>query len=168
MGTLSRFLSTRSETGGRCLVSVGWVIPPQLNEGIAVNPLEKDQGPFYVRKQPNGDASSRVFDTYVTAKNVVPTLWMTVPLSNNHQAWGMAFDSKGRLYVTGPCQNDVAIYSDVDYSWTYSGNVAGTFSAPLFLTVNNDMLAIPSSRGPATSLATLPSGTSQTTLPRSL
>jgi len=122
--------------------------PPQLNEGIAVNPAEKEQGPFYVSATSlTAMPPVGCFGTYVTAKNVLPTLWMTVPLSNNHQAWGMAFDSKGRLYVTDPCQNDVAIYSDVDYLWKYSGNVAGTFGAPLFLTINNDILAIPSSRG---------------------
>jgi hypothetical protein len=123
--------------------------PSQLNEGIAVNPLEKDEGPFYVSASSlTGMPPVGCFGTYVTAKNVLPTLWMTVLLSNNHQAWGMAFDSKGRLYVTDPCQNEISVYANIDYAWTYNGNVPGTFSAPLFLTINDDMLAIPSSRGP--------------------
>lgn len=136
-------------SNGRLLTGIsGLGSPPQLNEGIAVNPLEKPAGPFYVSASTlSVMAPAGCFGTYVSAKNILPTLWMTVLLSNNRQAWGIAFDSKGRLYVSDPCQNDVAIYSDIDYTWTYVGKVSGTFSSPLFVTINKDMLAVPNARG---------------------
>ena len=59
----------------------------------------------------------------------------------------MAFDSAGNLYIADTCWNDVEIYSDVRYIWSYSGNVSGTFNSPLFLTIDGDVLAIPSYHG---------------------
>jgi hypothetical protein len=38
----------------------------------------------------------------------------------------------------------VAIYSRINYNWTYLGKVPGTYNAPLFLTIHNHLLAIPS------------------------
>jgi len=56
----------------------------------------------------------------------------------------LAFDAHGNLYAADPCANDVAIYSLVKYVWTYSHTVRGTFSSPLFLTIANQFLAVPS------------------------
>jgi NHL repeat len=122
--------------------------PGQLNEGIAVNPLGS-RGEFYV-------AASTIAavppvrrcppsSSYTVAEDIFPTLWLIVPLSNNRQASGLAFDSSGNLYVADVCNKDVAIYSDG--GWTYSGKVPGTFQAPLYLNISNDFLAIPSSKG---------------------
>jgi hypothetical protein len=51
------------------------------------------------------------------------------------------------MYVADPCGNDVAIYKDADYIWTYAGHVSGTFHAPLFLTINGRYLAVPNATG---------------------
>lgn len=83
----------------------------------------------------------------MVAENLLPTLWMIVPLSNNTQASGLAFDANGKLYVADTCNNDVAVYSNDDNAWTYLGKVPGTFRAPLYLNINNGFLAIASSNG---------------------
>ena len=126
--------------------------PPQLNERIAVNPLERE-GPFYTSAssltgvRPVSCPGTNP-NTYVVAENLQPTLWMILSLSHSRQAWGIAFDSKGRLYAADPCRNNVAVYSHViGDTWLYAGNVLGAFSAPLLLTINNDILAIPSATG---------------------
>ncbi|HTA54845.1 MAG TPA: hypothetical protein VK755_08910 [Candidatus Acidoferrales bacterium] len=124
--------------------------PPQLNEGVAVN-SSSNNGQFYVAASsipavPPARACPSS-NNYSVEENVLPTLWVLVPLSHNAQASGLAFDSDGKLYVADVCNNDVAIYSDVDYTWTYSGNVPGRFHAPLYLNINNSFLAIPSSNG---------------------
>ena len=81
---------------------------------------------------------------FTVGQNVLPTLWVMVPLSHNVQASGLAFDAHGNLYAADPCANDVAVYSLVKYAWTYSHTVRGTFSSPLFLTIANQFLAVPS------------------------
>ena len=85
---------------------------------------------------------------FTVGKNVLPTLWVMVPLPHNVQASGLAFDAHGNLYAADPCANDVAVYSLVKYSWTYSHTVRGTFSSPLFLTIANQFLAVPSTARP--------------------
>ncbi len=119
----------------------------QPDEGIAVDPsgsqLFASASSLTAIPFAGGCAGS----TYTVAVNLLPTLWEYVPLSNNQQAWGLAFDASGKLYVSDPCANDVAIYSAVDNSWVYSGKVTGAFEAPLFLTINNQFLAIPSGAG---------------------
>lgn len=133
---------------GTPLIGIGGLGgPSQLNEGIAVNPVEKE-GPFYVSASSlTGAPPVGCPGTNVAAKNINPILWLILSLSNNQQAWGMAFDSKGRLYVADPCKNAVVIYVEQNYTWAYAGYLPGTFSAPMFLTINNDMLAIPNARG---------------------
>jgi hypothetical protein len=128
------------------------------NDGIAVDPAGS-QGTFFASASsltaipPNGGCAG---STYQVGENVLPTLWMQVSLSNNQQAWGLAFDTAGKLYASDPCKNDIAIYSNVAYEWSYSGAVSGTFNVPLFLTIDNQLLAIPS----AGSLSGSPVGTS--------
>ncbi len=124
--------------------------PSQLNEGIAVNPLGH-HGQFFVAASSIPAAppirACPQNSNYTVAESMSPTLWMIVPLSNNTQASGLAFDSGGKLYVADICNNDVAIYSEVNNVWTYSSKVPGTFHAPLYLNVSNGFLAIPSSSG---------------------
>ncbi|MGA8575764.1 MAG: hypothetical protein WB609_08820 [Candidatus Cybelea sp.] len=121
--------------------------PSQLNEGIAVNPLTP--ATFYVSASsitvipPAGPCPTG--SAFTVGENIDPTLWMSISLSHNEQASGLAFDADGKLYAADPCANDIAVYSKVDYTWTYSSSVPGTFSAPLFLTVANQFLAVPSS-----------------------
>lgn len=136
--------------GTKPLISIGGLGGPYtLNEGIAVNPADR-KGPFYVSASSvGGIPPAGCPGTYVVAKNVLPTLWAIVPLSGNRQAWGMAFDSKGELFVSDPCENDVAIYVQLGEVWTYAGKVRGRFASPMFLTVSNDVLAIPSAKGNA-------------------
>ena len=128
----------------------GYEISPQLNEGIAVD-RAGSQGPFFVSasagavipstgKCANGNA-------YPLGENLFPTLWLDIALLNTAEPSGLAFDSAGNLYVADTCSNDVAIYGYVDNIWSYSGNVSGTFSSPLFLTIDSDILAIPSYHG---------------------
>jgi hypothetical protein len=125
----------------------GYGTPPQLNEGIAVDRAGL-QGAFFVsasaasRIPPSGECS--IADDYPLGENELPTLWGLIPLSHTDQPSGLAFDSRGKVYVADICKNDVSIYSDTGYTWTYSGDVPGTFSVPLFLTINADILAIPS------------------------
>ncbi|MFY9665560.1 MAG: hypothetical protein WAL67_01230 [Candidatus Cybelea sp.] len=125
----------------------GYGTPPQLNEGIALDSVGSG-GAFFVsasaaaRIPPSGDCSNA--DDYPLGENELPTLWGLIPLSHTDQPSGLAFDSRGNLYVADVCLKDVSIYSDVDYTWTYTGDVPGTFSVPLFLTINADILAIPS------------------------
>jgi hypothetical protein len=80
---------------------------------------------------------------YQVAEFVLSTLWLNIPLSNNRQVGGLAFDGTGNLYVADPCAHDVAIYSEIDYTYSYVGKVPGTFESPLFLTINRQMLAVP-------------------------
>jgi hypothetical protein len=119
---------------------------PDLNEGIAVNPTAT-QGTFFASASTmtmipfNGGCSG---NSDTVANDIFPTLWMIVPLSQNEQAPGLAFDAQGNLYASDPCNNDVAIYSDASETWTYTGKVQGTFNAPLFLTIDGQYLAVPS------------------------
>jgi hypothetical protein len=134
--------NTGSQTG---IAGIG--APSQLNEGVAVNPSGAS-GTFFAT---SSTLSALPFaggcsgSAYTVAENILPTLWMTVPLSNNQQAWGLAFDSQGNMYASDPCSNAIDIYSQVAYAWTYSRKVPGTFNAPLFLTIDGSLLAIPSS-----------------------
>jgi hypothetical protein len=122
--------------------------PPQLNEGIAVNPLGFS-GTFYasattVPIPPTSGCS--LSGSYLVAEEHSPILWQAIsPLSGNGQVSGVAFDSSGNLYAADPCANHVAVYSNVNGAWTYSHNVTGTFAAPVLLTINNQTLAVPSS-----------------------
>jgi hypothetical protein len=119
---------------------------PVLNEGVAVDP-QASPGPFWgsasslTAVPPDGGCSG---STDLIAINVLPTLWADVPLSNNQQAWGLAFSSSGTLYASDFCNNDVPIYAGSGVTWTYMGKVSGTFLDPLFLTINDGFLAIPS------------------------
>lgn len=121
--------------------------PPDDNEGIAINPTA-NKGTFFASAgTPNvvpfsGGCSG---STSTVGDDLFPTLWLNVPLSNNVQAPGLAFDAAGNLYASDPCNNDVAIYSDATETWTYTGKVQGTFNAPLFLTIDGQYLAVPSS-----------------------
>jgi hypothetical protein len=121
--------------------------PPDDNEGIAVNPTAR-QGTFFASASTlqmvpfAGECSG---STSSVGDDLFPTLWLNIPLSNNAQAPGLAFDAAGNLYASDPCNNDVAIYSDASETWTYTGKVQGTFDAPLFLTIDGQYLAVPSS-----------------------
>jgi hypothetical protein len=120
--------------------------PPLFNQGIAVNPVAT-VGTFFTSASsmtmiPFGGGCSGSSD--VIGNEVFPTLWAIVPLAQNEQAPGLAFDAGGTLYASDPCNNDVSIYSDESYAWTYTGKVQATFNAPLFLTVNGHYLAVPS------------------------
>ncbi len=125
---------------------------PDLNEGIAVNPIAT-KGTFFASASTmtmvpfSGECSG---STETVGEDIFPTLWMIVPLSENVQAPGLAFDASGRLYAADPCSNDVAIYSDSNNTWTYGGRVPGTFKTPLFLTIDGQYLAVPSSGSPQT------------------
>jgi sugar lactone lactonase YvrE len=127
-------------------------IPPQMNEGIAVDPVGSTSHFFLsatsMAQMPPA-SSCAVAGGYTVAENVFPTLWQNLTLSHNVQASGLAFDISGNLYVADICSNDVAIYSYDQYAWTYSGKVPGTFSAPVFISINNGYLAIPSANGTA-------------------
>jgi DNA-binding beta-propeller fold protein YncE len=127
--------------------------PPQLNESIAVSPAASSQGTFFVTAStaasiPPAPVCSKG-NSYLLAQNVLPTLWTVVPLSHTLLPSGLAFDSAGNLYIADICANDVAIYSRVDYIWTYAGTVPGRFNEPLFVTIRKDLLAIPSYSGEA-------------------
>lgn len=133
---------------GTPLIGIGGLGgPSQLNEGIAVDPQLK--GSFFVAATnltaipPSGGCPG----TYTVGKNVRPTLWIDIPLAQNQQAFGLAFDANGHLYVSDICTNDVTIYTSVNYTWTYTGKVSGSFNAPLFLTVNGGVMAVPSAGG---------------------
>ena len=128
----------------------GYGSPPQLNEGIAVDRVGSPAA-FFVSasagavipstgKCSNGNA-------YPLGKNLFPTLWLDIALSNTAEPSGVAFDSAGNLYVADTCSNDVAIYGYANYIWSYSGEVSGTFNSPLFLTIDGDILAIPNYHG---------------------
>ncbi len=122
---------------------------PQLNESIAVNPVE-EQGRFYVsatswaaippRRCAAGGGST-------VGENIQPTLWRTVSLAENRQPSGLAFDADGNMYVSDACANDVTIYAYDGGAWPYAGKLRGTFHAPLLLTIEGQMLAVPSAMG---------------------
>lgn len=119
---------------------------PQLNEAIAVDPLGFS-GTFYasattVPIPPTGNCA--LTGSYLVAEEHSPILWQTISLSANGQVSGLAFDASGNLYAADPCASHVAVYSNVNGAWTYSHNLAGTFTAPYLLTVNNQTLAVPS------------------------
>ncbi len=122
----------------------------QRNEGIAVNAVG-DAGTFFVSASsvtaipPAGPCPTG--SAFTIGENLFPTLWMMVPLSHNEQASGLAFDANGNLYAADPCANEITVYSRVNYAWTYSTIMPGTYSAPLFITVANQFLAVPSSGG---------------------
>ena len=121
-----------------------------MDEGIAVNRVGS-QGAFFVSASAGavipltGKCSSG--NAYPLGENLFPTLWLDMALPNTAEPSGLAFDSAGNLYVADTCSNDVAIYGYVDYVWSYSGNVPGPFSSPFFLTIDDDILAIPSYHG---------------------
>ncbi|HZV76182.1 MAG TPA: hypothetical protein VFF63_00330 [Candidatus Babeliales bacterium] len=132
--------------------------PGQSNEGIAVNPLG-NSGTFFASAStlsnipPSGICSTS--GAYTVAEDVMPTLWLVVPLTNNEQASGIAFDAEGNLYVADPCANKIAVYSD-SAGWTYSHSVQGTFETPFLLTINSQFLAVPSAgSGSASGFATI-------------
>ncbi len=120
---------------------------PDDNQGLAIDPTAT-KGTFFASA---GTANAIPFaggcsgSSETVGNDVFPTLWVIVPLSNNVQAPGLAFDASGKLYASDPCNNDVAIYSDASETWTYAGKVPGTFDAPLFLTIDGQYLAVPSS-----------------------
>jgi hypothetical protein len=128
----------------------GYGAPPQLNEGIAVDSAGS-QGAFFVAGSagpvipPAGKCPNA--DPYPLGENLFPTLWVWLSPPHTTQPAGVAFDSAGKLYIADICTSNVAIYSYVNYTWTYSGNVSGSFHLPLFLTVDNDILAVPSYHG---------------------
>ncbi len=118
----------------------------EMNEGVAVDPLPST-GNFFESASsltaiPFGGGCTGSTD--LVTENLFPTLWQVIQLSNNQQASGLAFAPDGTLYASDQCANDVAIYSRINYIWTYLGKVPGTFNAPLFLTINHHFLAIPS------------------------
>ncbi len=118
----------------------------EMNEGIAVDPLPST-GNFFESASsltaiPFGGGCTGSTD--LVTENLFPTLWQVIQLSNNQQASGLAFAPDGTLYASDQCANDVAIYSRINYIWTYLGKVPGIFNAPLFLTINHHFLAIPS------------------------
>ena len=137
-------------SGTPSIAVAGYGIPPQLNEGIAVD-RGGSKGAFFVSAsagaliQSAGVCSSG--NEYPLGENVFPTLWLEIALSHTAEPSSLAFDSAGSLYVADTCSNDVAVYGYVNYAWSYSGDVSGTFSLPLFLTIDNDVLAIPSYHG---------------------
>lgn len=119
---------------------------PMLNEGIGIDPTGST-GTFVASAStitmiPFSGGCSGSSD--VVGNEIFPALWAIVPLSQNVQAPGVAFDANGNLYASDPCSNDIAIYSDATETWTYTGKVHGTFSAPLFLTIDGEFLAVPS------------------------
>ena len=119
----------------------------QANEGIAVDTSLQSQNFFVSASALTGNppmGACSATQGPLVGENIMPTLWQIIPLSDNQQAWGLAFDANGLLYAADPCANDVAIYSEASGSWTYQGKVAGTFATPLFLTIDQQLLAIPS------------------------
>lgn len=127
--------------------------PPQMNKGIAINP-RGTSGQFFVAasnyNQLAANNPCNVDDSYIFGQDLSPTLWVYRQLPQNAQVSGVAFDARGNLYAADPCNNDVAIYSDVDYTWTYQGKVPGTFNKPFFLGVENETLVVPSDTGAST------------------
>ncbi len=119
----------------------------QPNEGIAVDTSLQSPEFFVSASAMTGNppmgACPATQDPLV-GENLMPTLWRVITLSNNQQAWGLAFDANGLLYAADPCGNDIAIYSDATGGWTYQGKVSGTFATPLFITIDQQLLAIPS------------------------
>jgi hypothetical protein len=121
--------------------------PSQPNAGIAVDPVIPE-GSFFLSSSsltaipPTGGCSG---SSYSVAESLSPTLWRGIPLSNNQQAWGLAFDASGNMYASDFCNGDIAIYNDATLNWLYSGKVPGDFDAPLFLTIDDRFLAVPSS-----------------------
>jgi DNA-binding beta-propeller fold protein YncE len=117
----------------------------QPNEGVAVDPLGF-QGAFFVSTSsltaipPGGGCPGN--DS--VGESMMPTLWGVINLQQNRQAWGLAFDAAGNLYASDFCNNDVTVYSGGPSGFTFSHKVAGSFNAPLFLTVDDQFLAIPS------------------------
>jgi hypothetical protein len=122
--------------------------PSQRNAGIAVDSLGT-KNTFYLAASstasipPPGGCPKN--SNFIFAENLLQSLWRIVSLGHNRQALGVAFDADGKLYVADVCDDDIAIYTDTDEVWTYSGTVAGTFDAPAYLTVENETLAVPSS-----------------------
>lgn len=117
--------------------------PSSINAGVTVEP---DDGNFWTSASSLTaiPPSTGCPGSDLVAKNVLPTLWVVITLSNNAQAWGLAFDSGGNLYASDFCNNDVNIYSGSGATWNYTGKVPGTFNAPLFQTIHNEVLAVPS------------------------
>jgi hypothetical protein len=128
----------------------GFGSSPLLNQGIAVD-SGGSQGAFFVSAStgivmpPNGVCTTG--QEAPVGENLLPTLWKGIALSHTGEPAGLAFDSTGKLYIADICTGSVDTYSYIDYGWTFGGNVSGTFGLPLFLTVDNDILAVPSYHG---------------------
>jgi hypothetical protein len=125
---------------------LGFGGPSQPDQGIAVDPVIPE-GSFFLSSSsltaipPTGGCSK---GSYAVGESLSPTLWRGIPLSNNQQAWGLAFDGSGNMYASDFCNDDIVIYNDATLNWLYSGKVPGDFKAPLFLTVDDRFLAVPS------------------------
>jgi hypothetical protein len=120
--------------------------PSQFNGAVAVDPLASSTTFFAsassVAAMPPGGACNG--STYALAQNIFPTLWVNVRLSHNSQVSGVAFDSQGNLYASDACANRVDVYAYKNYRWSYARQVRASFRAPLFLTISNGYLAVPS------------------------
>jgi hypothetical protein len=116
------------------------------NAGVAVNATSP--ATFFVSanslNQPPLADRDCTGSTYTFAQNLFPTLWENVALDHNTQVSGVAFDARDRLYAADPCANAVVVYEYKHYSWIYIRTIAVPVKMPMYLTVGNGYLAIPS------------------------
>ncbi|MGB6523081.1 MAG: hypothetical protein WBE83_15045, partial [Candidatus Cybelea sp.] len=122
------------------------------NAGIAVNATSP--ATFYVSANSLNEllaSSDCARGNYTFAQNLFPTLWESVPLDHNTQVSGVAFDAQNHLYAADPCANAVVVYKYKHYSWVYLRSIAVPVKVPMYLTVGNGYLAIPSSGSAADS-----------------